>query len=166
MALEALQLSGWLDGEIPIDPAGTDHVSGQPAAYGASGMALALTPADTVGVFKNDMVDEVAGGPSVGDLPAAGNANATVLKGFNKVKMTAGRLKTGAVQTPFAFPPTNSPWARGNHIFVTATGFWDNAPENANDPPFGVVAKAPASAEDSLEAEMFSMAPFSSAVTT
>lgn len=166
MALAVLQLNGNLDGEFAIDTAATDHVAGQPAKHTATGVALALTPATTMGLFKNDMADEVLVGPSVGDALQTGLANATVLKGINTVKMTGGKLKTGAAQTPFLFPPTNSPWTKGNHLFVSTAGFWDNAPGTANDPPMGICNKPPASATDSLEADMFSLAPFQSTVAT
>lgn len=166
MALKVLQLNGNLDGESPIDTAGTDHVAGQPAKLTATGWQLALSFADVVGMFKNDMVDDVKGGPSVGDAPAAGFSNATVLKGQNTVQMSPGFLKTGAVQAPFAFPGAGAGWVKGKHIYCSATGFWDTAPANATEPPFGVVTKVPASATDTLEADMFAMAPFSSAVAT
>lgn len=166
MACKALQLDGHIDGEFPIDPAGTDHVAGQPAAHGAGGIVLSVSRATCIGVFKNDMVDEVGVGPTAGDTVAAGFANAAVVKGINTLELSAGKLKTGAAQTPFAFPPTNSPWAKGQHIFVSGTGFWDNAPANAGEGPFGIVNKPALTATDTLEVEMMAMAPFTSTVAT
>jgi hypothetical protein len=166
MACKVLQLSGWLDGEHPIDTAGTDHVAGQAAKLTASGWELALLPKDVLGVFKNDMVDEVAGGPQAADAPAAGYSNGTVVMGENKLELSPGFLKTGATQTPFKYPGTHT-WAIGNRIFLATDGTWDNAPGTTNDPPFGVVTKPPTSATDTLECVIDPMnGALYSAVTT
>ena len=166
MSLEVLQLTGWIDGDHAIDTAGTDHVAGQPARLTANGWVLALNPEDVGGLFKNDMAVDVAGGPQAADAVASGYAKGAVLCGHNKVKMTPGKLKTGAVSAAWVFPGTNT-WDVGDRVFVTAAGKWDNAPAALNDPPFGYVTKAPASATDSLEAVIFTGSGlFHSTITT
>lgn len=167
MSINIDQFIGWLDSEHQIATAGTDHVAGQPAKLTTTGMQLALLPKDVIGIFYNDMVLEVAGGPSAVDAAASGFTPSSVLMGgSNKITISPGVLKTGAVQTAYVFPPTNSPWAVGQHIFLNASGFWDNAPANTNDPPFGVVTKPPATSTDTMQVVLYSMAPFYSSVTT
>ena len=166
MACEALQLSGWIDSDHLIDTAGTDHVAGQPAKLSSTGLwQLATDPDDVLGVFKNDMADDVAVGPQAADAVASGFAKAGVVCGVNKLRLTGGKLKTGAAQLPFAFPGTHT-WAPGNRVFINGSGQWDNAPANANDQPLGIVTLAPAVSTDPLEFIMIAPAPFHATVAT
>ena len=166
MACEVLQLSGWIDSDHLINIAGTDHVAGQPAQLTAAGLVeLATNPDDVIGLFKNDMVDDVAVGPQAADALAAGFAKGAHVIGTNKYRLTRGALKNGTTQLPYKFPGTNT-WAAKNHLFLGAAGLWDNAPLAANDQPFGTVTLAPTTASEVLEFVITTPAPFHATVTT
>jgi hypothetical protein len=159
MAIKALQLAGWIDGDNELYVSGTDHVAGQPAKLTDNGWELALLPSAVLGVFKNDMADELKNAPQAVDARVDSMVPAAVLMGINKVELSAGKLKDKSVQTPFAFPPTsNGAWGKGDRLYVSATGFWDNHPAAVDDPAFGLVVKPATSATDTLEVVMFSSA--------
>ena len=162
MGLIALQLRGWVDSDNLIDTAGSDHVAGQPAVLTSSGWRLATAPANVLGVFKNDMAASILAAPQAADARVATLTKGAVLMGLNKIALSVGKLKDKTTRTPFALPPTGGGgvWAQGDHLYVSATGLWDNAPATPDDPPFGIVTVAPASATDTLEAVTSSMSGF------
>ena len=159
MALEILQPQGaYLDGGQKLSSTAADYVAGQPCKITATGLDVALTPATTLGLMKNDKsVDAGAKvGPQAGDTPDQTDLRATKVNGAYQVKMTTGRRFDNTLTQPFVFPGTGGGgWAVGDKMYVNGSGKWDNAPAVAADPSFGIVLKVPASATDSLEADMW-----------
>lgn len=150
MSAEILLFGGYQDGEIALDATTADYVGGQPLEISAAGVKVTTTSANYTGIFKNDHRDDTSGGQQAGDAPVSGSAVATVIAGTNKVLMRPGFLTTGAVSSPFVFPPTGGGgvWSVGDQIQVAASGKWDNAGAGT---AYGRVVKAPATATDTLE---------------
>lgn len=159
MACEILHPQGaYLDGEEKLSASAGDYVAGMPAKVTSSGIDVALTPATVNGLMKNDKsVDAgVKVGPQVGDTPDQSDLRCTVVKGSYKVKLSQGKLLAGTYAAPFAYPPTGGGgvWSKGDKLYVNGSGKWDNAAASGGDPSFGIVTKAPASATDTLEADI------------
>lgn len=158
MACEILHPQGsYIDGEQKLYASAADYVAGQPAKNTANGVDIALTPATCNGIMKNDKyVDANAKvGPQVGDTPDQTDLRCTVVKGPFKVKLTTGRLLAGTYAAPFVYPGSGGGgWAVGDHLYVSSGGKWDNQAAVGGDPSFGTVTKVPASATDSLEADI------------
>lgn len=157
MGCEVLFLEGcYIDGEQPLYASAADYVAGMAAKNTANGVDVASSHATVNGIMKNDgSVDQNArNSPQVGDSTDTSDLRCAVIKGVAKVKMTPGTLRAGTVAAPFIFPGSaGGGWAVGNKMYVTAAGKWDNTPI-ASEQPFGTVTKIPASATDSLEADM------------
>lgn len=167
MACEVLQLSGWIDSDHLLDTTGTDHVAGQAVALTTDGKAvLATDPDDVVGLFKNDMADDLATGPQAADAVVTSFCKGAFVSGQNKYRLSIGTLRDGTTQLPFKYPGTNT-WAIKNRVYLGANGLWDNAPENANEQPFGIVTKAPSDDDQTLEFISTCIpAPFHSTLST
>lgn len=158
MALELLDIeAGRIDGEMVLAPSGTDYVAGMACRITTTGLNVAVDAFDVIGLFKNDKSVDASTrvGPMAGDTPDQSDLRAARAKGKIKVKMTAGTLLAGTTTTPFTYPGSGGGgWAVNDKMYLQDDGKWDNVAENATDQSFGIVTKAPASAADSLEAEM------------
>lgn len=151
MSLEVLQWGGVIDGDLPLSAVHAVYKGGQPALIAAAGVDLALAPADYIGFFKNDSVDDDKQGPQVGDtiVGVPGTACSVVI-GANKL-----RIWQAAAGDVFAFPPTvGGAWVPGQEVIITGAGKLDNAAAGTTG-GVGRVLVAPASATADLHIQQY-----------
>lgn len=135
MAVDILFFGGFKDGEIAldaVDAAANPYMGGSPAALGASGAKLAVTP-DIIGVFKNSSVLDLQGDVQVAEVVQTDQMITTIIFGTNKLKL----FVDGADAAPYAIPPTGggAVYALNDMLYVDAAGVWDNNPVAVGDGP-------------------------------
>lgn len=159
MACEVIQWAGFIDGDYTVADSPDAYVGGQPArlSSGEANLCKYATEAQYIGIFKNDSGEDLAQGPQVDDTLLPGDKDCSIIIGANKVLMKAS-LVSGVSTTPFAYPPSGGGgvWSDTDLLYIDANGKWDNA-DPGGGIKYGRVVKAPASATDTLVANMFPM---------